>query len=35
MIKTRIRSRTATQIKSDSYKVDQEKIPNWTSKGRY
>ena len=35
MVKTRIRSRTATQIKSDSYKVNQEKMPNWTSKGRY
>jgi len=35
MVKTRIRSRTATQRKSNSYKANQEKMSNWTSKGRY
>ena len=32
--KTRVRSKFATNSKSISYKVVQEKVLNWTSKGR-
>ena len=32
--KTRVKSKSATARKSTSYKVVQEKVPNWTSKGR-
>ena len=34
MAKTRVKSRFATNSKSVSYKVMQEKVLNWTSKGR-
>ena len=34
MAKTHIRSRFATNSKSISYKKVQEKVLNWTSKGR-
>jgi len=34
MAKIHIRSRFATNSKSISYKTVQEKVPNWTSKGR-
>jgi len=32
--KTRVKSKFATNRKSVSYKVMQEKVLNWTSKGR-
>ena len=34
MAKTRIKSIFTTNRKSDSYKMAQEKMLNWTSKGR-
>ena len=34
MAKTRVKSKFATNSKSASYKVMQEKVLNWTSKGR-
>ena len=33
-MKTRVKSKFATNRKSVSYKVVQEKVLNWTSKGR-
>ena len=34
MAKTHIKSRFVTKRKSISYKAAQEKVPNWTAKGR-
>ncbi len=34
MAKTRVKSKFATDSKSTSYKAVQEKVLNWTSKGR-
>ena len=34
MATTRVKSKFATNSKSASYKVMQEKVLNWTSKGR-
>jgi len=34
MVNTHITSRFVTNLKSDGYKLVQEKMLNWTSKGR-
>ena len=34
MAKTRIKGMAATSRESACYKIAQEKVPNWTSKGR-